>query len=124
MWHADMFKTAIADPVGPFLSHQTAYKYATIMKDVQINIQKLAPKLKLATAAAVTGGMDETKFKWWGGNLKNVWNNVNKFFPEVPFSDFWSLLTVLHILRRQDPNYRFMLLRTCRFTKPFPAAVV
>ncbi|CAO3564003.1 unnamed protein product [Mortierella alpina] len=52
MWHADMFKTV------------------------------LAPKLKLATAAAVTGGMEEAKL-WWGGNLKNVWYNVNKLFPEV-----------------------------------------
>ncbi|KAF9942622.1 hypothetical protein BGZ67_000846 [Mortierella alpina] len=82
MWHADMFKTVVGGATGPFLSHQTVYKYATIMKDVQINIQKLAPKLKLATAAAVTGGMEEAK-QWWGGNLKNVWFNVNKFFPEV-----------------------------------------
>ncbi|KAF9956823.1 hypothetical protein BGZ72_002418 [Mortierella alpina] len=80
MWHADMFKTTVQD--GSFLSHQTVCKYATIMKDVQINIQKLAPKLKLATAAAVTGGLPESSH-WWGGNLKNIWYNVNKFFPEV-----------------------------------------
>ncbi|KAK3818793.1 MAG: hypothetical protein J3Q66DRAFT_387650 [Benniella sp.] len=78
MWHADYFKNGAS--TGPWTSHQTVYKYAAIMKDVQINIAAIAPTLGLATAASAAGGLSTN---WWGGNLKNIWYNVNKWFPEV-----------------------------------------
>lgn len=81
MWHADYFK-ALKGPnvVGPFTSHQTVYKYAAIMRDVQINILAHHKTLKLGTASAAVGALSDD---WWGGNLKNVWYNFFKWYPEV-----------------------------------------
>ncbi|KAF9116481.1 hypothetical protein BGX27_002153 [Mortierella sp. AM989] len=78
MWHADYFRNGPA--TGPWTSHQTVYKYAAIMRDVQINIQAIAPKMMLATAASAAGGLSTN---WWGGNLKNIWYNLFKWYPEV-----------------------------------------
>ncbi|KAF8929509.1 hypothetical protein EDD21DRAFT_444422 [Dissophora ornata] len=78
MWHADYFKAGAT--AGPWTSHQTVYKYAAIMRDVQINIQAIQPSLKLATAASAAGGLSTS---WWGGNLKNIWYDVYKWYPEV-----------------------------------------
>ncbi|KAG0055157.1 hypothetical protein BGZ83_009459 [Gryganskiella cystojenkinii] len=78
MWHADYFKNGTA--TGPWTSHQTVYKYATIMRDVQLNIQSIYPTLKLATAASAAGGLSTN---WWGGNLKNIWYNVFTWYPDV-----------------------------------------
>ncbi|KAF9362095.1 hypothetical protein BGX26_004180 [Mortierella sp. AD094] len=78
MWHADYFKNGTS--TGPWTSHQTVYKYAAIMRDVQLNIQAIQPSLMLATAASAAGGLSTN---WWGGNLKNIWYNVFKWYPEV-----------------------------------------
>ncbi|KAF9906719.1 hypothetical protein BX616_000641 [Lobosporangium transversale] len=78
MWHADFYKKGAS--TGPWTSHQTVYKYAAIMRDVQINIQAIQPSMMLATAASAAGGLSTN---WWGGNLKNIWYNVNKWYPEV-----------------------------------------
>ncbi|KAF9956800.1 hypothetical protein BGZ72_002440 [Mortierella alpina] len=81
MWHADYFKALkTSDARGPFTSHQTVYKYAAIMRDVQINIQAIKSDLKLGTASAAVGALSDN---WWGGNLKNVWYNFFKWYPEV-----------------------------------------
>ncbi|KAF9209558.1 hypothetical protein BGZ49_003343 [Haplosporangium sp. Z 27] len=78
MWHADMFKNGSS--TGPWTSHQTVYKYTAIMRDVQLNIQAIQPSLKLATAASAAGGLSTN---WWGGNLKNIWYNMFKWYPDV-----------------------------------------
>ncbi|KAF9435149.1 hypothetical protein BGZ76_006817 [Entomortierella beljakovae] len=78
MWHADYYKNGPA--AGPWTSHQTVYKYATIMKDVLINIQAIQPTLKLGTAASAAGGLSTN---WWGGNLKNIWYNMFKWYPDL-----------------------------------------
>jgi len=78
MWHADYYKNGTS--TGPWTSHQTVYKYAAIMRDVQLNIQSIMPTLKLATAASAAGGLSTS---WWGGNLKNIWYNVFKWYPDV-----------------------------------------
>ncbi|KAG9324431.1 hypothetical protein KVV02_004451 [Mortierella alpina] len=81
MWHGDYFKALKGTDVrGPFTNHQTVYKYAAIMRDVQINIQRIHPTLKLGTASAAVGALSTD---WWGGNLKNVWYNFFKWYPEV-----------------------------------------
>ncbi|KAG0301731.1 hypothetical protein BGZ98_008085 [Dissophora globulifera] len=78
MWHADYFKNGTS--TGPWTNHQTVYKYATIMRDVMVNIQAIQPSIKLATAASAAGGLSTN---WWGGNLKNIWYYVFKWYPEV-----------------------------------------
>ncbi|KAG0349602.1 hypothetical protein BG004_000008 [Podila humilis] len=78
MWHADMFRAGPA--TGPWTNHQTVYKYAAIMRDVQINIQAIAPTMMLATAASAAGGLSTP---WWGGNLKNIWYYTHTWYPEV-----------------------------------------
>ncbi|KAF9300265.1 hypothetical protein BGZ74_008082 [Mortierella antarctica] len=78
MWHADMYKNGPA--TGPWTNHQTVYKYAAIMRDVQINIQAIAPNLMIATAASAAGGLSTP---WWGGNLKNIWYYTNLWYPDV-----------------------------------------
>ncbi|KAF9115061.1 hypothetical protein BGX27_009088 [Mortierella sp. AM989] len=78
MWHADYYKNGPS--AGPWTSHQTVYKYAAIMKDVLINIQAIDPKIKLATAASAAGGLSTN---WWGGNLKNIWYNLFKWYPDI-----------------------------------------
>ncbi|KAF9363219.1 hypothetical protein BGX34_004625 [Mortierella sp. NVP85] len=78
MWHADYFRAGPS--TGPWTAHQTVYKYAAIMRDVMVNIQAIQPTLKLATAASAAGGLSSN---WWGGNLKNIWYYVNKWYPEV-----------------------------------------
>ncbi|KAF9388897.1 hypothetical protein CPB97_000184 [Podila verticillata] len=78
MWHADMYKNGPA--TGPWTNHQTVYKYSAIMRDVQINIQAIAPTLKIATAASAAGGLSTP---WWGGNLKNIWYYTNLWYPDV-----------------------------------------
>ncbi|KAF9361004.1 hypothetical protein BGX34_007375 [Mortierella sp. NVP85] len=76
MWHADYYKSG----TGPWTNYQTVYKYAAIMRDVQLNIQKHAPKMKLGTASAAVGALSSD---WWGGNLKGIWYWVFKWYPEV-----------------------------------------
>ncbi|KAF9427761.1 hypothetical protein BGZ94_004207 [Podila epigama] len=78
MWHADMYKNGPS--TGPWTNHQTVYKYSAIMRDVQINIQAIAPNLLLATASSAAGGLSTN---WWGGNLKNIWYYTYKWYPEV-----------------------------------------
>ncbi|KAI7829008.1 hypothetical protein BC939DRAFT_500453 [Gamsiella multidivaricata] len=78
MWHADYFR--VGPSTGPWTSHQTVYKYAAIMRDVQLNIQAIKPSLMLATAASAAGGLSSN---WWGGNLKNIWYYLYKWYPEV-----------------------------------------
>lgn len=78
MWHADYFKGSMPD--GSFTNYQTVYKYAAIMRDVQLNIQKISPKMKFGTASAAVGAWQG---KWWGGNLKGVWYSFFKWYPEV-----------------------------------------
>ncbi|KAG0297040.1 hypothetical protein BGZ98_000730, partial [Dissophora globulifera] len=78
MWHADYYKNGPA--TGPWTSHQTVYKYATIMKDVMLNIASIQPSLKISTAASAAGGLSTN---WWGGNLKNIWYNLNKWYPDI-----------------------------------------
>ncbi|KAF9574509.1 hypothetical protein EC968_006314 [Mortierella alpina] len=81
MWHGDYFKGLKGTDIrGPFTSHQTTYKYAAIMRDVQINILNIHPTLKLGTASAAVGALESD---WWGGNLKNVWLNFYKWYPDV-----------------------------------------
>ncbi|KAI8350201.1 hypothetical protein B0O80DRAFT_500798 [Mortierella sp. GBAus27b] len=78
MRHADYNKAGPSS--GPWTNYQTVYKYATIMRDVQINIQKIAPNLLLGTASAAVGALSTN---WWGGNLKGVWYNVFQWYPEI-----------------------------------------
>lgn len=73
-----MFKNGPS--TGPWTSHQTVYKYAAIMRDVQINIEAIAPGMMLATAASAAGGLSTN---WWGGNLKNIWYYFYKWYPET-----------------------------------------
>ena len=53
MWHADYFK--LGSGSGPWTLPQTVFKYAAIVKDVVLNIEKTAPALKLSTAAGAVG---------------------------------------------------------------------
>ncbi|KAF9192365.1 hypothetical protein BGZ50_008628 [Haplosporangium sp. Z 11] len=78
MWHADFYKKGPS--TGPWTADQTVYKYATIMRDVQLNIEAIKPSLMLGTASSAAGGLSTN---WWGGNLKNIWYLVNKWYPEV-----------------------------------------
>ncbi|KAF9583849.1 hypothetical protein BGW38_008341, partial [Lunasporangiospora selenospora] len=78
MWHADYYK--VGPSTGPWTNHQTVYKYAAIMRDVQINIQAIKPSIKLGTAASAAGGLSSN---WWGGNLKNIWYLFYKWYPDV-----------------------------------------
>ncbi|KAG0072070.1 hypothetical protein BGZ89_008308 [Linnemannia elongata] len=78
MWHADYYKNGPA--AGPWTNHQTTYKYAAIMQDVRLSIQAIAPDMLLATAASAAGGLSTN---WWGGNLKNIWYNMNKWYPDL-----------------------------------------
>ncbi|KAF9136161.1 hypothetical protein BGW39_005543 [Mortierella sp. 14UC] len=78
MWHADTYR--VGPTTGPWTSYQTTYKYAAIMQDVRLNIQAIQPSLMLATAASAAGGLSTP---WWGGNLKNIWYFVNKWYPDL-----------------------------------------
>ncbi|KAF9938944.1 hypothetical protein BGZ75_006094 [Mortierella antarctica] len=78
MWHADYYRAGAS--TGPWTSYQTVYKYATIMRDVQINIQAIQPSMKLGTAASAAGGLSTN---WWGGNLKNIWYFTYKWYPDL-----------------------------------------
>ncbi|KAG0263665.1 hypothetical protein BG011_008380 [Mortierella polycephala] len=78
MWHADLYRKGPS--TGPWTADQTVYKYATIMRDVQLNIEAIKPSLMLGTASSAAGGLSTN---WWGGNLKNIWYLVNKWYPEV-----------------------------------------
>ncbi len=62
MWHGDYFKYGPAG--GPWTLPQTVYKYAAIIKNVQLNIVKLHPTLKLSTPAGAVGAWSGN---WWGG---------------------------------------------------------
>ena len=82
-WHADAFKTV--DPSGtaaqgPWLLHQTVYKYAAIAKDLITAIEAISPTLKMSTAASAAGAWEG---KWWGGNLKGLWLELNTQFPAI-----------------------------------------
>ena len=82
-WHADSFKTV--DPSGtaangPWMLHQTVFKYAAIAKDIMNAITKIDPTMKLSTAASAAGAWSG---KWWGGNLKGLWLEVNTQFPAI-----------------------------------------
>ena len=79
MWHADTFKSG-ASATGPWTNHQTAYKYAAILKDVETAIEAIAPTLMLSTAASAVGAWTTP---WWGGNLKGVWAEVATRFPSL-----------------------------------------
>ena len=50
------------------------------MQDVRLNIEAIQPSLMLATAASAAGGLSTP---WWGGNLKNIWYFVNKWYPDL-----------------------------------------
>ncbi|GJJ77620.1 hypothetical protein EMPS_09979 [Entomortierella parvispora] len=78
MWHADYFRNGPSE--GPWTNYQTVYKYSAIMKDVLLNIAAIDPTLKLSTAAAAAGGDSSD---WWGGNLKDIWYYVFKFYPDL-----------------------------------------
>jgi len=78
MWHADTHKTGSGQ--GPFKLDQTTYKYAAILKDTQDAVKAHAPDLKVSTAAGAVGAWGG---KWWGGNLKGVWLQVQEKFPEL-----------------------------------------
>lgn len=82
-WHADAFKTVApsgSPKDGPFLIHQTVFKYAAIAKDLMINIEARAPHLKLSTAA---GAVSAWTSKWWGGNLKGLLTELKASYPSV-----------------------------------------
>lgn len=79
MWHADYFK--VGPPTGgPWTLPQTVFKYAAIVKDLQLAVAELYPALKVSTAAAAVGAWGG---KWWGGNLKGLWLNLHKWYPEL-----------------------------------------
>jgi len=78
MWHADYFKTGPSS--GPWNLTQTVYKYAAISQDLILNIQQIAPSLKLSTAAGAAGAWAGN---WWGGNLKGVWLLTKQWFPDI-----------------------------------------
>lgn len=77
-WHADLHK--IGDQPGPFTLPQTVYKYSAIAKDIILNIAAIFPSLKLSTAASAVGAWQSS---WWGGNLKGVWSETNRLYPDV-----------------------------------------
>jgi len=77
-WHADYFKTG--ESKGPWELDQTVYKYSAIVKDMLDAIDKIAPDMKLSTAAGAVGAWGG---KWWGGNLKGVWLKAKQWFPDV-----------------------------------------
>lgn len=75
-WHADYFGTG----KGPWDLSQTAYKYAAIAKDIELNIQSQYPTCKLSTAASAVGAWGG---KWWGGNMKGVWLKAFTATPDI-----------------------------------------
>lgn len=78
-WHADYFKTGKAQ-TGPWELTQTVHKYVAIAKDMIDSVDKHAPDMKISTAAGAVGAWEG---KWWGGNLKGIWLQAKKTFPEV-----------------------------------------
>jgi len=78
-WHADYFKSG-ESKTGPWELDQTIYKYSAIAKDMLDAIDKIAPDMKLSSAAGAVGAWSG---KWWGGNLKGVWLKAKQWFPEV-----------------------------------------
>ena len=79
MWHADYYKLGGAG--GPWTLPQTVYKYAAVLKDVQLNIAaSVRPSLMLSTAAGAVGAWSGN---WWGGNLKGVWLNASTYYPDL-----------------------------------------
>lgn len=77
-WHADYFKTGKGS--GPWELTQTVHKYVAIAKDMIDAVDKHAPSMKISTAAGAVGAWEG---KWWGGNLKGIWLQAKKKFPEV-----------------------------------------
>lgn len=78
MWHADEHKTGPAG--GPWNNDQTVYKFAAILKDVQLNIAAQAPAMLLSTAAGAAGGWSGN---WWGGNLKGLVLKAASWYPDL-----------------------------------------
>jgi hypothetical protein len=78
MWHADEHKTGPAG--GPWNNDQTVYKFAAILKDVQLNIAAQAPGMLLSTAAGAAGGWSGN---WWGGNLKGLVLKAASWYPDL-----------------------------------------
>ncbi len=78
MWHADMHKQGPAG--GPWTLPQTVYKYAAILKDVQLNIAAQAPALLLSSP---TGAASGWAGNWWGGNLKGVVAEAAALYPDL-----------------------------------------
>ncbi|KAI9327260.1 hypothetical protein BDR26DRAFT_96688 [Obelidium mucronatum] len=79
-WHADTFKTGDDKCAEPCRLDQTAYKYAAIVRDLQLSILSIYPSLKLSTAAAAVGAW---KGNWWGGNMKGLSYYQNLIMPEL-----------------------------------------
>ena len=78
MWHADMHKQGPAG--GPWTLPQTVYKYAAVLKDVQLNIAAQAPALLLSSP---TGAASGWAGNWWGGNLKGVVAGAAALYPDL-----------------------------------------
>ena len=78
MWHADMHKQGPAG--GPWTLPQTVYKYAAILKDVQLNIAAQAPALLLSSP---TGAASGWAGNWWGGNLNGVVAGAAALYPDL-----------------------------------------
>jgi hypothetical protein len=80
MWHADTFKEVAPNgraATGPWLLHQTTYKYAAILQDIRGAVHVIDPSLKVSTATAAAGAWAG---KWWGGNLKGLWLQLHQHF--------------------------------------------
>ena len=56
------------------------YKYAAIAKDMQSNVEAIAPTLKFSTASAAVGAWSGS---WWGGNLKGLWLELKQKFSDL-----------------------------------------
>ena len=78
MWHADMHKIGPAG--GPWTLPQTVYKYAAILKDVQLNIVAQNTSLMLSSP---TGAASGWAGNWWGGNLKGVVAEAAALYPDL-----------------------------------------
>lgn len=76
-WHADMHKLGDA---GPWELPQTVYKYAAVLKDIEINVDAIAPGMLISTAAGAVGGWAGN---WWGGNMKSLLLNASTWYPDL-----------------------------------------
>ncbi|KAJ3071580.1 hypothetical protein HDU98_005122 [Podochytrium sp. JEL0797] len=82
-WHADMFKvdaSAQKNCGNGCTLFQTVFKFTAILEDLRINVQKIYPSLKVATAASAAGAWAGT---WWGGNLKGLTLNMVPSYPDL-----------------------------------------